>query len=471
MSRKMILLDKVMGIDHRFSKDVFHFYEGRNFFTKSGSLFSRFGTKIMATSPDSSEIKSMFPVVMPTVTSSIIFQQGITLRKLQGTTFTAPKTDCNAATFKGCRWLNSLILVNGHDKLRYNFSTDAFTDLTVVGDSTVPNLERVVSWKSRVFGWMPSSSTGHILYFCGYDINGMVDPTVWPPVFTLDIGGDVGSPILAALPSSDHLLCLTENSFIQVYGNTESDFTRLYGGSTNVLNSDVCQAINGIIFWIGKDLEGMFTVYVYSGTSATPISEPIAGFLQQVDFSKVFTASIGNQYWIICPNEGEDLTTCYIYDIIEKDWYIYDIPGILSNVVNYDIGGVSDNIVMSTNEGLLVNSDPSILDDYDASAVNTRFTVGPINSGNLMMKSRTLYVTALVKNSFLLDLSLTVDGKEEKMSKSLEFDLGDFGERLVTIMKKLPKVRGRNMYINFSSIEKIENLQSISYVISPRGVK
>ena len=74
-----------------------------------------------------------------------------------------------------------------------------------------------------------------MLYFCGYDDNSMIDPTVWPPTFTLNVGGTVGSPIFGAFDAGNVLLVLTENSYTPIYGNTEEDFEVSTAGQTNVL--------------------------------------------------------------------------------------------------------------------------------------------------------------------------------------------------------------------------------------------
>ena len=196
------------GIDTRPNKNASRFYEGSNFYTRAGSLFSRPGT-VLIDSNFEGDVVAMIQAPLPGHDTVLIVQVGHKLYHLVDDTWTLKYTLTSDTPVKSCRFINKIIMVNGTDRIIYDIENDSYETLVVSGVEEIPELEYVTAWKFRAFGWSPNTADSHMLKFCGYDDDDMIDPKVWPPSFTLNIGGSAGSPIFNAFPAGNHLLVLT----------------------------------------------------------------------------------------------------------------------------------------------------------------------------------------------------------------------------------------------------------------------
>jgi hypothetical protein len=458
------------GIDTRFARESSRFSEGENFYTKGGALFSRPGTTLVTsveTNPFTGDILAMIQAPLPGQDTVLIAQNGYHLWHLVDGTWVDKYTLSSPAPVKACRFINKLLLVNGTDRIQLDIATQVYSTLVVAGTDAIPALEYLSAWKFRAFGWSPSGSDSHMLKFCGYDGNSMIDPTVWPPDFTLNIGGSAGSPIFGVYPCGNHLLALTETTYVPIFGNTEEDFEVSTSGTTSVLRPGVIEEINGLIIWLGKDINGKLVINLYSGTEPIAISDPIQGYIGDISLSTVYTKSFLNQFWVISP--GATTTTAYVYDTSEKEWYIYTFP---FRIVSGTVFGeyLNDDYIYLGSSPNVIKFNPTASTDILNNTITTSFVWGPINKDNRTLKPKTVHVIAEPENDFDLSVVQIIDDNPEPTALVLSFESGTTLKQ-VTETLKASRDKGYNMSYRFSSLNKINKLNGLTVVFKERGVK
>ncbi len=367
----------------------------------------------------------------------------------------------------------------------YDINKGTMTALLPGTDCVVPQMEYVVNWKNRIWGWSPNGTFSSRIYFCGYDetVTTVLSKDHWPVDFFLDISGETGLPLLMAIPFQTHLLILTQMGYWRVWGNTEDDFAIQYGGATSVYSPDTCVFVNDVAFWLGVE-DGKNVVYSYSGTSPIPISQPIDEFIISKSLTDVMGFSVYNQYWLCFPNSPAHYTTCYVFDLNENEWYIYEFPFIITAVTMHgsynsrkylhialkEIGGVAHYYIIK-----LDGSDADAHGMTEETSVTTDFVYGPFELDSLAFKSRTLWVNAQPRADYDINFYMKVDGKTERgpiagaFVAALNASTGEYD--VTTIRIKLKRLKGRNCYVRGTTTEKITDLQKIDLVVSPKSVK
>lgn len=456
------------GIDTRFSKDSSRFSDGKNFYTKSGSLYTRPGTTIVP-SELTSPVISIINAPLPGKDTVLIVQQGNKLWHLVDDTWTEKYTLTSDKPLESCRFINKILMTNSIDRIAYDIPTGVYSTLVVAGLTEIPALEYFISWKFRVFGWSPSAEDSHMLHFCGYDEDDAIDPKIWPPTFTLNIGGSSGSPIFAAFPSGNHILVLTETTYTPVYGNTEEDFEVGTAGQTNVLKPGVVQGINDLILWLGKDVNSNLVVNLYSGTEPIVISDPIQDFIPDIDLDTVFTKVFMSQFWVICPDSENDKTKVFIYDTVEKEWFIYEFP---FEIVSGTVFGeyLSDDYIYLGSSSNVIKFDQSVKTDIVDYDIVTSFSWGSITENNQRLKPKTIYVVAEPNVSFDLGVVQVIDDNPEPESVTLSFTKGT-PVRQVTEFIRVSRDKGYNLSYVFSTTDKIDKINGLTAVYKVKGAK
>lgn len=471
MSKKVIDVKGLGGIDTRHTRDLSHFSAGKNFLTQGDALKTRNGCSEVASS-FAAPVIALFKAGMPTITTRLLAQEGRNLHHLVDGSWSTLKSDLTAGKrLRGCRLINRLILVNGPERLSYDIPSGILSSLVVPGDTQIPNLEYVVTWKFRVFGWAPNYAGSNYLRFCGSvsDAEGgdpddfTIDPTVWPPDFTLDISGDAGAPLLMALPFGNHLLCLAKNNYWMVYGNTEEDFQTQYGGTTNVHSPETCSLVGSTAFWLGVENDKPH-VYAYTGTEPEPISAPVDELLADMSLSNVVSFSFQSQYWLVFRDDTK--STAFIFDLDEKEWYIYEFPFIIESASAFGSYLGTEYLYLGLANNKIAKVDDSTTDM--GTAITTEMKIGPFEASSMQFKSRTLYLNAEPNNAFNLDVYIQVDDKPEKGPKSVTFAQAS---GMVIKSCKLGKLKARSCNIRLTTTDRIDELQKISIVVSPRAVK
>lgn len=454
------------GIDTRPNKNASRFYEGSNFYTRAGSLFSRPGT-VLIDSNFEGDVVAMIQAPLPGHDTVLIVQVGYGLYHLVDDTWTLKYTLTSDTHVKSCRFINKIIMVNGTDRIIYDIENDSYETLVVSGEEEIPELEYVTAWKFRAFGWSPNTADSHMLKFCGYDGDDMIDPKVWPPSFTLNIGGSAGSPIFNAFPAGNHLLVLTETTYTPVYGNTEDDFEVGTSGQTNVLRPGVAEEINGLVLWLGKNINGELNVNLYSGTEPIDISGPIQDYLPSIDLETVFTKAFLNQFWVISPDTDE--TRVYIYDTSEAEWFIYDFP---FKIVSGTVFGeyLKDDYVYLGSSPKVIKLDPEASTDIDDNVIMTSFTWGPINRDSRTLKPKSVHIIAEPETSFKLYVKQIVDDNPEPISVAVPF-ISSKPVKQITETVRASRDKGQNLSYCFYTGDKINRLNGLTTVYKQRGLK
>jgi len=466
MAKSSSNIKKMGGIDTRFARESSRFSDGKNFYTRGGSLFTRPGTSIVE-SPLTSDIISMVSAPLPGQKTILIVQQGNKLFHLKNKVWAEKYTLTSDKPLKYCRFINKILMVNGTDKLAYDIVFDNYSSIAGSGDDAMPNIEHLVTWRFRPFGWSPNTSESHMLRFSGYDEDDMIDPSVWPPSFSLNVGGASGSPIFAAFASGNHLLVLTESTYTPVFGNTENDFEIGASGMTSVLRPDTAGAIDDNVLWLGKDITGHLVVYLYSGTEPVIISEPIQDLIPFIELDTVFTKTFLNQFWVIC--NGKTDSRVLIYDVSEREWFVYEFPFTISSGTVFG-EYLDDDYIYIGSSSTVIKLDPLVNTDIDNNVITTSFIWGPIGMNNRMLKPKTLYVVAEPSNDFNLAVTPIIDDNEEPEAVVLIFEsLSNIKQ--VTESIRVPRDKGYNMSYKFSTTDNINKINGLTVVYKAKGEK
>jgi len=368
----------------------------------------------------------------------------------------------------------------------YDINKGTITALLPGTDCVVPQMEYVLNWKNRIWGWSPNGTYSSRIYFCGYDevVTTVISKDHWPLDFFLDISGETGLPILSSIAFQTHLLILTQMGYWRVWGNTEDDFAIQYGGATSVYSADTCVLVNDSAFWLGVE-DGKNVVYNYTGTSPVPISQPIDELLADKSLTDVMAFGVYNQYWLCFPNAPAHYTTCYIFDLNEGEWYIAEFPFIITSVAMHGTYGsrkylhVAIKELSSVAKYYILKMDDSDADAHgivgEEVAITTNFIYGPFELDSLAFKSRTLWVNAQPRADYDIDFYMKVDGKTERgpiagaFVAALNSSTGEYD--VTTTRIKLKRLKGRNCYVRGTTTDKITDLQKIDLVVSPKSVK
>lgn len=473
MSKTASNVKSMGGIDTRASREISRFSEGANFYTRGKSLFTRPGTTLITpvtdpvTNPFTGEIVAMVQAPLPGADTILIVQHGTHLWHLVDGTWTDKYTLTSAEPVRACRFINKLLFVNGTDKIQLDIATQVYSSLVVAGTNAIPDLEYLTAWKFRAWGYSPSGSDSHMLHFCGYDVNDMIDPTVWPPDFTLNIGGSSGSPIFGIFPAGNHMLALTETTYAPVYGNTEDDFEIGTAGITSVLRPGVIESINGVIIWLGKDINSKLCVNLYSGTEPVIISDPIQNYLSEISLSTVYTKSFFNQFWVISP--GTSTTKVFVYDTSEREWFIYDFPFKITSGTMFG-EYLSDDYIYIGSLANVIKFDPSATTDILNQSIITSFTWGPVTEDSRVLKPKTIHIIAEPSNDFTITATQVVDDNPEPSGLSIPFTAGTTVKQ-VTESIKAARDKGRNISYRFTTSDHIDKLNGLTVVYKERGIK
>jgi hypothetical protein len=471
------------GINKSHTRNIGQPSAGLNFWTRNGRLFTRGGTPYVVQSGTfSGDIKSLNSAVkMDSGVDStvLLLEEGANLwHKVGSADWASLKSDVAGNGYSSCRWQQYIILASkgyqagGSQMLAYDVSAGTVADLT--GDP--PNMEYVINWKQRIWGWGPNYSNPQYLWFCGEEsVDGIyvISKDLWPATYFKNVGEDPGHPVLACFPYGSHLLILSSNSFWRVYGDDEPNFVLSYGGATSLLNPESASLVGDYAMWLGEE-DGERKVFAYSGTSPVIISQPIEEILQEISaetFAGAMTCGFAGQFWILFPETDE--TTALVYDTGQKEWYHHEFPFEITCVKAMGNYLEKEYLHFGLTDGRVVKVDDSVDEDlYDTGAltgtpITTEFTLGPINHEGRRMKAKSFYINAEPRNDFSLEVYSTVDDKDENGPTTMDFETSN----VVTKRIKLSDAKGQNISIRVTSTDKVNELQTATIVIVPKGLK
>ena len=462
-----ITVESLGGIDTRPSRERSRFSTGQNFYSSGGSIYTRPGTTEIE-STFTGEIVAMFQAPLPGSKTTLIAQQGNKLYHWVDGVWTEKYTLTSSDPIQATRFINKLLMVNGTDRVSYDIGAGTYETLVAISGTTIiPALEYITVWKFRPFGWMPSTSSSHVLYFAGYDANSVIDPKVWPPTFTLNIGGSSGSPIFGVFPAGNHMIALTESTYVPIYGSTEDDFEIGTAGETNVLRPGVIENINDLVMWVGKDVTDRMSVYLYSGTDPVSVEAPIQGFLGDIDLSTLYTKSFLSQFWIICPSIST--TKVFVYDTKEREWFVYLFP---FKIVSGSVFGeyLNDDFIILGSSSRVIKLDPQAITDIDDNDIITSFTWGPFSIESRKLKPKSLHVTSTAHSNFTLGVIQVADDNTEPVSQDLSFSAVSPVKQVTKVLRVTRDI-GYNISYRITTSDKVNRLTGMSLVVKGKGLK
>jgi len=459
------------GIDARHTRQPGNPSTGKNFYTKNGELFTRGGSTTVNTDPAFADrVFTINSAGKVGVSTRLLVEEGSNLwhTLYEGSTWSKLMDGTVEGNgFNSCRWQDYFIMVNGSQMKAYNIAAGTLADL----GGSPPSLEDVVTWKNYIFGWAPNYINSNRLWYCGEDGGGNISKDIWPATNFLNIGGDVGAPVMKFVPCRDHAIALTFKGYFRVWGTPPIDLEKSYIGNINLYHGRLLASAADMPIWLG--LEGGYRrIYSYSGTVAMPISMPIEEMLQSyssgtIDFSRA--VGIANQWWLFVPILAENYTIAFVFDVTEKKWFIYEFPFIIRSACVHSNYMGREYIYCGL--GAAVSSKWAIkLGDYttdaNGSAITTDFTLGPYDVFDAEITARTLYLNGKPRNDFSLNIYPRMDNEAEGPAIPMSFTTGQ------PVTQKIPLGTnyGYNLSLRISTTDKINALRKGSIVFD-EGVR
>ena len=367
--------------------------------------------------------------------------------------------------FSSAIWRDEIVLAGGNKMNLFGIETPTLTLNFTTGSESGAAGEGVAVFKDRVFLFGPNYAPAYKLKFNGYeyvydeeteeytDEIVDVDIFVWPEKY--QIPANDGDSILSVIPTGSSMFILTGNGYWHVYGNNEDDFEVIREGDIGCYDLNHGKLVGDIIVWLGKDKK----VYVYTGSTAEHVSGPIDEYLSAQTFSvtTVRCHSFSGQFWIIFRGTT---TTAYVFDTVEKQWYIYEFP------VNISAACMRNNIIhFGTSTGAILQFIEGVNDN--GTTITTDSTLGPINMQSRKIKVKNFYISANPGNDFDIDISSVVDDYEESSPDICSFNEGSESTQNVKVNSR----KGLDIYVKISSTDIINELSGGTIIVSAGQLK
>jgi len=457
------------GINKLHTRQPGQLSAGKNFYTKSGSMYTRDGITLLADTPFTNPIRSIHSAGKVQTTTRLLVEEGGNLWHRLHTAGDWEKIKSNVAGngYSSTAWSipqgNAfLILASGSQGLVYNIAAGTLSNL-INNDGAVPNFEFVTTWRGFVWGWATNWPGSNLIRFCGYDTNQKVSIDYWPLDFAINPSEDPGEPVLAAHPFGSHMFILTPRGYYRIYGYSEDNFEVTRGGKIGVYAVRCSSIFDNSIVWLGQDKK----VYLYSGTSANPISEPVDELLRvesAARFVYATTYAMGNQFWLVLPDVTAGTTRVYVFDLTEKAWFVFEYSVVIKCGCLF--GSYMD--IETPYFGLYDNRVLSVGGTTDlGEAITSEFNIGPFYIDSRKFKLKRVYFNAEPRNDFTLSVSTVTDQDDEQEQGDIEFEAG--GQ--VAKDLKISGVKGQNVSLRVSTTDKINELQSATLVITPKSLR
>jgi len=456
------------GIDARHTRQPGDPSTGKNFYIKNGELFTRGGSSAIYTDPAfAAYVRSIHSVGQVSITTRVLVEENSNLWHSLDGCMSWSKLMNGTVTgqgFKSNPWQDYLIIVNGTQKKAYNIAAATLADL----GGPPPSLEDVETWKNYIWGWAPHYPNSNYLWFCGED-GGNVSKDVWPSTHFLNVGGDVGSPVLKFVPVKDHAIALTFKGYFRIYGTPPGDLEMYYAGNVNLYDGNLIATAADMPIWLG--LEGGYRrIYCYTGTTAIPISMPIEEMLQSYTLTNARAVGIANQWWMFVPDTpSSGYTTALVFDTTERKWSIYEYPFIVRSACVYGDYMGREYIYCglgSAVSGKWIARLGDNTTDAGSVAITTDFTLGPYDIFDAEITARTLYLNGKPRNNFSLYIYPKMDNNTEELPNTMAFTTGQPATQNIPLRTSF----GYNLSLRFISTDKINALRKGS-VVFEEGVR
>jgi hypothetical protein len=468
-AKKPLKIEGFGGINKLHTRALGQPSDGRNFWTRSGSLYTREGCSVVADTPFTASIKTLHSVSKVGLTNSIfLLEEGVNLWHSRDglATWTNIKNNVTGNKYNSCVWGTPygdyyLLLMSGTQQLVYDITAGTIAALvnSEVG-GTVPAFEFVTTFRGFVWGWGPNYADSNLIRFCGYDTNEDVSIDYWPLDYAINPSGNPGEPVLAAHPINEELFILTDKGSYHIYGFSEENFETALAGNVGLYKTRCSARVGDYVLWLDRDQK----VQAYSGTNSYTVSQPIDEYLKDETFTNVYVVSLGKRFWLNFP--GTTTTKSYVFDVEEKAWYIHEFPGVLTTGIYhgeylstmYSYYGMSDY--------RLIKLDPAVVTDF-STAITTEFTLGPINIEGRKLKGKRFHITADPKSDFDLEVYSQTDQEDEVGPETISFEEGNQVDANVKINAR----KGKNLSVRVTTTDKIDELQNATITVKPGRLK
>lgn len=471
MEKQPIDITKFGGINKLHTRELGQASIGKNFWTKSGSLVTREGCSYLGPS-FSSAIKSMHTGGTINTQQKLFVEVENSLYLVDGSNKTVVRSGLSGPPLDSVQYSQFIVFGNGNQMFSYNLKTGTTEDLKniskrengndVISSSPVPSMSRFLSYRKYLLGFAPEKENGNKIYFNGplLDQDGAdlgMNKDVWPPDHSLTIGSSEGTSIIEAIPFNTHLFLLTRRNSWRIYGYSKDNFEVNTGGSVGVYGTGLAQLVGEIIIWVGNDKR----VYAYSGSDTYPISQQIDELLYDKDMGSAFTHTDGVRFWLVFPSSP---TVCFVFDLLEKNWYIHEFPFRIKSAVTYY--GVEQSLYFGTEDGRILKLSG---EGNDAGTpIETEFMIGPFDLESRKVKVKSLWVNSEARNDFNLTVLPSVDD-ESRTFKPIPLQVKKGEQKSQRV--RMSGVKGLNISLKITSKDRISELQKLTLSVVPKGVK
>lgn len=459
------------GINKLHTRELGQASEGKNFWTRNGVLFTREGYSLLVGTPFTSAIRSVHGAARAQVSPRLLVEEGANLWCYNTLNWTALLASVSGNGFSSTMYYDHLILVNGPQKYAYDVAGDTIAPLQNLEGGDVPDMEFITVHKDILFGWAPHFAPADTIHFNGYekDADGKIlgrSKDSWPLDFAIRVPDGSGSPVLACIPAGASLLILTEHSYWFLFGDNEDNFSLVPGGAIGVYSERCVAKVGDYAIWLSEDDQGVKRVYAYSGTQPDVISQPVEELLNNLPsayFANARSYGFGTKFWLILPDTASNITKAFVFDIEEKQWYVHEFPSAFMCACLYD-----GKLHFGTNDARVIRLDENSPTDF-GNPIATEFKIGPISlDGARKFKVKRVWFNAEPRSSFSLDVYASADGGEENGPYSVSFETGGQKTRQAKIQRGN---KGHDIYLRVATTDKINELQSFSLTVVPKGVK
>ena len=457
------------GINKQHTRALGQPSRGKNFWTRSGALFTREGSSLLAGTPFTAPIVSIHAGAKVSTATRMLVEEGANLwvKPSPEGAWAVLKANVAGTGYKSGIWQKYLLLFSGTQMMAYDIENNTLAAITNT-EGSVPAMQNVAVEKDIIWGWAPNHAESNLVRFNGYtkDEQGFIlarSKDVWPPDFALDISGNSGTPVLDVIPYRGYRFCLTQKGSHLIYGDSEDDFRILPGDNTGVFRAG-CSALAGsTIVWLNFDIKGLPKVYAYTGTEPTVISQPVEELLQAESFTNVWAKALANQFWLIFP--GTTTTTCYVYDTDEREWYIHVFPAVFNAATLFAEHLQQQVIHFGMGSGQVAKLDSSATDF--GTAITTELYLGPFSLESRRIKLKRLWLEAEPRSNFAVNVYATADQGTEQGPFTATFVTGNPIKEDV----RIHGVKGRSLYLRLSTTQKINEIQQATLTVTVGGVK
>jgi len=469
VSKTAITIPAFGGINKQHNRDLGQPSRGKNFWTRGGALFTREGSSFMQGTPFVQAVKSIHAAARVGVATRLLVEEGSNLwvKPSAVDPWLALRNNVTGSGFSSAVWQGFLLLFSGAQMLSYDITGNTVADITNT-EGPVPAMQHVMVEQDLIWGWAPTLPEGNLVRFNGYlkDAQGFIlgrSQNVWPPDFALDISGNSGTPVLDVIPYRGFRYCLTQVGSHLIYGENETNFRIVPGDNVGVFRTGCSALVNSVICWLGVNIKGHPRVYAFTGTEPIAISQPIEELLIEENFTNVWAKALGNQFWLIFPKEA--VTTCYVYDTDERQWYVHEFPiGLWAGTLFAEHLQPLD-IHFGAQGGKVLRLDTSMTDF--GVPITTELYLGPFSLESRRIRLKRLWLEAEPRRDFFVDVFAAADQGEERGP----FRADVFTGNPVRANVRVQGVRGRSVFLRLTTTEKIDELQQASLTVAVGGVR